>query len=310
MKKKLTIILILALIMAFIPAASNFDCILSLFQSNFWGTAEDQAVSVSVISDTKDSGYTVSENVTFIDKQSGNETSRSAKSVIYSLVGAVAAEDFCEDEVKALAVAYHTQLCREALNGTLCIDTSDSTVYLSESDLKSKFGDGYTTFCSYCDNVYSSLILADGEPINLNLTAISSSNEKNSDILITANPYCSLSGDYMTEISFDTDKFCEIVSSIDSGINTQTAPQQMVGDITYSADGSVESVIIGGVTLSGDTVVNAFGLPYGRFTLVYSLEEFQFSVMQSDVTDCLVPNAAHFMAEQGNTFEEIINYFY
>lgn len=305
MKKNLAILLALILIMAIIPVASNYEHFIGLITSY-----EEQTAAASVISDIKNSDYKIAENTSFTDKQSGEECSRSTKSLIYSLAGAAADEAFCEDEVKSLAVAYHTQICREGINGTLCIDTADPNIYLSESELKSKFGDSYTTFCSYCDNVYTRIILADGEPANLNLLEISSSQEKNAQIPITANPYCSLANDYITDIAFDTDTFCEIASTVNNEIDTQTSPQQMIGDITYSDNGEVESIIIGGTTVSGDETAAAFELPYKRFTLVYALDEFQFCVMQNDVTDCLVPVAAHIMAEQGNSFEEIINYFY
>lgn len=306
MKKQIAFLGCLIAFMAFIPVAVNSECLTELFDFNI-----KQAVTASsVIINTQNGDYTPPESIIFIDKSSDKEYERSTKSLIYSLVGAVVDENFCENEVKSLAIAYHTQLCNESENQTLYIDTTDKSIFLQENELKNKFGNSYTTLCSYCDNVYSSVIMKDNVPANLNIPLLCDNEDNNTTISPKANPYASLTHDYTTTLTFSEDEFCEKIKAINANMDTNVAPQQMVGNITYSSSGETESVIIGGLGIGGGDIVKAFSLPYGRFSLLYSLGEYQFTVLQNDVTERLTPTMAHLMAEQGNTFDEILNYCY
>lgn len=226
MRKYITALMILILIMALIPIAANDSVFSDIFSKN-----GEQAVSRSIISSTKNSGYPLSENITFLDLSTEKNVSRSAKAVVYALVGAAVGEEFSENEIKALTIAYHTQLRFESDSDRLAIDTKDSQIFLSENSLKEKFGKNYTTFCSYCDNVFGSLILKDGKPMNLNILFLSNTPESNPEISLTAAPYNLLSKNYSTD-------------------------------------------------------------------------------MQCDSSDHLTASIAHLMSEQGNTYHEILNYYY
>ncbi|MBQ4379376.1 MAG: hypothetical protein II821_09315 [Treponema sp.] len=305
MKKYLAVMTVLILMMALIPVAVSDSVFSGIFSPK-----NEQAVSTSIISSQKNSGYSITENVAFTDKSTGKTVSRSSKSVVYSLVGAAVGENFSENEVKALAVAYHTQICFESDSDRLSIDTKNPHVFLDENGLKKKFGKNYTPLCSYCDNVFGSLILENGKPMNLNITSFSAEPEENTEIRFTAAPYNSLSKDYSTVFQFGSDEFYGTLRTLDSTLSTETNPQSAVGEINFLASGEVETVNICGIDFSGSDISEAFGLPYGRFTLLYSLGEFQFTVMQCDQSDFLTPNTAHFMSEQGNTYSEILNYCY
>lgn len=303
MKRKAIIFTILITVMAVIPVAVNF----SVF-SDFFNFSVSEAVNTSVIQNIAESEFTMQDSLTFTDLSSGNEFTRSAKSIIYSLVGASVDENFSEDEVKSLAIAYHTQLCFDGEN--IAVDTKDKSFFLSENELKTKFGDRYTSFCSYCDNVYKNLIICEKLPANLNISYSDGECTDNENISPKANPYNSLSEDYITELSFDKDTFCSTLKSINANTDTSTAPQQAIGDINYNDNGDVENIVIFGADFSGSDITKAFNLPYKRFTLIYALDEFQFTVMKCDVSNALTPEAAKKMAEQGNTYSEILNYYY
>jgi len=146
----------------------------------------------SLVTQADQSGYVLPENLTFSDVSTGKNISRSIKSLIYSLTGAAIDSDFTPDEVKALSIAIHTQLCRDNNDHSLKIDTSDSSIFLSPSDLDLKFGSNYTTMRSYCDNVYSKIIVISDEPAQLNLCFTSQRNETSDTALCTANPFSSL----------------------------------------------------------------------------------------------------------------------
>ena len=154
MKKYIPVLTLLIIAMADIPAVVNKD-IFSQYTSQ-----KAQPASANVVFGSSD--YAVPDDIVFTDLSSGDTVTRSAKSVIYSLVGAAADNDFTADEIKALSIAYHTQLCIESSDGTAAIDTKNGSIFLSESELRNKFGSSYTTLCSYCDNVYDVLLISDG----------------------------------------------------------------------------------------------------------------------------------------------------
>lgn len=304
MKKRLLILICLAVFMAIIPVAANIDYFAWVFHKE-----TDEYVNASVISDISSAEYAPPENVTFTDKSDGEDATRSVKSLLRSLIGAVVEGDFEEHEVKALTVAYHTQICFNNDNDCLAIDTSDSTVCLSESELKSKFGSNLTTLCSHIDNVYNCLIMSDGQPSNLNISTLSDNYVENSAVMRTANPYSSLGSNYIALVSYSAEEFSEKLINLSEEADISN-PQQAVGEITYDGNGDVKHIVIGGKNFDGKELAAQFSLPSNRYTLVYSLDEFTFTVMQHDTSNFLTPTAAHCMALQSNTYDEIINYYY
>lgn len=304
MRKRATILLSLIIIMAVIPIAANLDHFSFGIHSQ-----QNENASVSVLSDISNQSYSPPENINFINKSDGKEISRSVKSLLRSLIGAVVDSDFLEHEVKSLTVAYHTQICFNNENKNLCIDTSNNNIYLSEQDLKSKFDAEFTTFCSYIDNVYNCLVITDGKPTNLNISTFFSNNVENTNIPFTANPYNSLNSNYITLISYDTEEFTDKIHSLKTEADI-SEPKNTVGEIKYDKNGDVKILTIGGIELRGDAVADFFSLPTKRYTLVYSKDKFTFTVMQHDSLNTLIPETARKMSEQSNTYQEIINYYF
>lgn len=305
MKKYFKALLFLIIAMAIIPIAANNNSFKNIFLEN-----HSKSTDNSFIVTSKDSRYNMPENLTFTNTSTGKQTSRSTKSLIYSLVGAAVDVDFLEDEVKALSIAFHTQLCHENDLQTLVIDTNDDNIFLSVNNLKSKFGNSYTTLCSYCDNVYSLLILASDKPADLKIEYLKAALETNDTVTYKAIPYTSLSNDYSVTTAFEKDEFFNALKKLNPNIDTNISPQQAVGKITYYDSGEVDIVNICGKDFSGSDIAAAFSLPYRRFTLIYSLGKFRFNSLRCDVSNHLTPDAARFMALQGNTYEEILSYFY
>lgn len=304
MKKKLIILLCLALFMAVIPVASNIDYFTFKFN-----TAANEYVDASVISDLSYVEYTLPENVTFINISDGKEITRSVKSVLRSLIGAAVDSDFEEHEVKALTVAYHTQICFNSEKNCLAIDTGNSLAYLNENNLKEKFGNNLTTLYSHIDNVYTRLIMSDGKPVNLNISALFDNYTENPDIMQTANPYNSLNSDYITLVEFSGKDFSQKILKLNNEADISN-PSQSIGKISYNSNGDVNSIVIGAIELDGKEIAQEFNLPSKRYTLVYTSDKFIFTVMQHDTSNSLTPAAARFMAQQSNTYDEIINYYY
>ena len=305
MKKYFTALLSLILIMALIPIAVDGN-----FFENIFTVKNIQSENNSIIVTCENSSYDIPENLTFTDTATCKATSRSAKSIIYSLVGAAVNADFAENEVKSLAIAFHTQLCCENDSHTLSIDTQNPNIFLNNNNLKQKFGKNYTTLCSYCDNVYSALILNSNRPADLNINYLKKEVNANNTAVYKAAPYSSLSSDYSITVSVGKDDFFNALKKLNPGISTDVTPQKAVGEITYLKSGEIDTINICGEDFSGYDISSAFSLPYRRFTLIYSLNEFKFTSIRSDVSNCLTPDTAKFMSQQGNTYTEILNYCY
>ena len=190
MKKFLPILSFIMAAMAAIPVLSNYNIFSQYFHSSI------QPASAVIIS----RNYPIPDTISFTDISDGKTVTRSAKSVLYSLVGAVCEKDFTADEVKALCIAIHTQLCIENERGTLSINTKDKNVFLSDSELKNKFSAEHTALCSYCDNVYSTLILYDGKPVPVYTLPFCTSKE--SPCTPIANPYDALYDPYFSGESY------------------------------------------------------------------------------------------------------------
>ncbi len=202
MKKYLPVLFLIITAMAFIPVLANHD----IFSAYTLSAATP--VSAAISSDS----YPIPDTLTFTDLSDGKTVSRSAKSVLYSLVGAACDNDFTADQVKSLCIAFHTQLCIENENGTLAINTKDKSVYLSESELKNKFSSDYTALCSYCDNVYTALLTsADGSLSPANTLSFCS--KPNNTKTLVADPYDTLySPDFAGETAGITPVLAKLMS--------------------------------------------------------------------------------------------------
>lgn len=303
MKGKITLMIVFISLMAAVPIFANAGTIIADI------TSKEETVQTSLVLDTTEGEYTLENNIEFTDTSINSTVKLSSKQLLYSLVGAVVSDDFSENEVKALTVVYHTQICTGSAGNSLTINTSDTSQYLSENNLKEKFGSKLTTLRSYIDNVYNEIIIRDNVPLDMNIPNLNNIDNTNDSPLV-ADPYSTLSSDYITEITFDEKSFIEKIRELNGNIDTDIPPQQLIGESTYTINGNVDTVIIGGEAVDGSSIVQAFGLPHNRFTLLYSLGEFRFDVMKNETTQYLTPAAAHQMAEQGNTYQEIIALYY
>ena len=180
MKKYLPFLSVIMAAMALIPALANHG----IFPSDNTSAAEP------VMAEITSQSYPMPDVLTFTDTSDGKSVTRSVKSVICSLVGAVCDKDFTPDEVKSLCIAVHTQLLIENENGTAKINTKDKSVFLGDSELKNKFSNSYTALCSYCDNVYETLLMSDGKLVQTYTLPFCS--EKKRQAPPIANPYDTL----------------------------------------------------------------------------------------------------------------------
>ena len=87
-------------------------------------------------------------------------------------------------------------------------------------------------------------------------------------------------------------------------------PAAWVTDTQRTTGGSVHSVTIGGVTVTGAQARTIFGLRSATFTLTYAGGTFTFSVTGFGHGVGMSQYGADAMAEEGKTYSEILQHYY
>ena len=87
-------------------------------------------------------------------------------------------------------------------------------------------------------------------------------------------------------------------------------PAAWVTDTQRTTGGSIHSVTIGGVTVTGAQARTIFGLRSATFTLTYADGIFTFSVTGFGHGVGMSQYGADAMAEEGKTYSEILQHYY
>ena len=125
-----------------------------------------------------------------------------------------------------------------------------------------------------------------------------------------ASPGDCFAPEYQTECSFTTDEFEEIATGAWQGISLNGSPQQWVTDIERTASGTVSQIVIGNAKTTGDEVRKAFSLRSANFDIVYSQNEFVFTVRGYGHGVGMSQYGAQYMAIQGADYREILYTYY
>lgn len=247
------------------------------------------------------------------------------------IIGTVAAEMPASYETEALkaqalaAVTFAEYLklngSNEALNGAdISDDSSTHQGYMTQSEMQEKWGDAYDTYynkiADAVDAVIDKVIVYDGEPIMAAYHAISTGNTESAEnmwgkaipylisvespgdkystrysstVTVTENDLKDALKDY-TDADFNSDELIKINSTTDSG--------------------TVTSVTVCGIKMSGMETRTLFSLRSPSFDLKYNNGEYIFSVRGYGHGVGMSQYGADWYAKQGYTYEEIIEHYY
>lgn len=255
----------------------------------------------------------------------GEKTKKDLNDYLFGVVAAEMPASFHEEALKAQAVAARTYIINKHNNPDpdhadvdVCNDSTHCKAYLQGDEIKEKFGEKWEE--EYGGKIRSAVrdtedIIAvyKGEPIEAVFHSTSSGITENAkdvwgsdvDYLVS----CESPGDiYSPKYSEDIYINFENFTALMEGAGYSVAPY--VGECERNKSGSVKSIDIGGVVLSGVRVREIFSLPSANFTVSAIDDGFTFSCKGRGHGVGMSQYGADYFAKEGKTYEEILKIYY
>ena len=256
------------------------------------------------------------------------------------LVGVLAAEMpalYPEEALKAQAVAARTYIIykktafdinpniySEHPGAMVCNNPGHCKAYLTKEQMRQKWGDDYSI---YYERIRAAVAATDGrimvyngKPIVAVFHAVSSGMTENaSDIWGgTELPYLTcvesegdkLSPRYAASVSVSADEFKAAFLSKKPTAALGGAPSGWFSTPERSEAGTVLSIKVGGVTLSGSELRSMFSLQSSNFTISVRDNTIRFDTIGYGHGVGMSQYGAKSFAEEGKTYEEILLWYY
>lgn len=250
------------------------------------------------------------------------------------LRGAIAAEmspEAPQEALKAQAVAAYTyysrirQTRRAQSGNSYDFDASPSqwNAYVTDSEMQKRWGDSYKKYSDSLNTAASAVLgqvlQYNGSLIDATYFAISSGNTENSAdvwgaqypyLISVASPWDAYAGGYQSSASFSDSDFSERVKKVCPASNCSGDAGNWVSSPVCSAAGTVKTIQIGGQSLTGAQVRQAFGLRSADFTVTHNAGQFTFTVKGYGHGVGMSQTGAEGMARQGATYRDILSWYY
>ena len=115
---------------------------------------------------------------------------------------------------------------------------------------------------------------------------------------------------YHSQAVFSADQVREAVLASYPGADLSGDPSVWFGAPAVNEGGTVSSILVGGVTLTGGQVRTLFDLRSACFTVAWDGTNFTFSVTGYGHGVGMSQYGANAMAKAGSSFEEILTWYY
>lgn len=242
------------------------------------------------------------------------------------LVGAVAAEmpaSYETEALKAQAVACYSYMLwikENSDNAEYDISNDPSTHqgYLTEDEMKEKWGDKYDSYKAKIEEAVSSVcgqyMTYNGEVILALFHAISPGKTQNSEeVWRSSLPYIksksapgdSLSPNFDTTVTVPCKKIRDIFS-----VESDVKDSELINIFALSDNSFVKEIPLGKTTVSAGDIASKLGLKSPYFTADYKEGNYIFKVKGYGHGLGMSQYSADYMARQGSTYLEILNHFY
>ena len=249
-------------------------------------------------------------------------------------IGALAAEmpaSFEEEALKAQTVAiytYYSKMREESRSDStskydFTADVENNTIYITEEKLKSLWGNSFDTYyekLSNCvDDVFGKILVYDNELALTCFYSISAGVTENCEdifgsklpyLTAVASPADRFAPEYYSVKTFSSDEFKKLVTDAWGNIDLDASPQQWITDIERTDSGTVSQIVIGTAQTTGEQVREVFSLRSANFDVIFSQEEFIFTVRGYGHGVGMSQYGAQYMAQQGATYKEILSTYY
>ena len=247
------------------------------------------------------------------------------------IIGVVAAEvpaSYETEAIKAQAIVamtyaqYRKKHPDKSISADISDDSSKHQGYMSDDDMKEKWGDAYESYRTKIedavDSVTGSVILYENEPIMAAYHAISGGKTESAENIWGEDiPYLQsvdsewdiYSSRYTSEVRLTADEVKKIMKTSEKA--DFDSPEEEWIEIKKTTDnGTVLEAMICGIDLTGIETRELFALRSPVFDATYEDGEFIFTVSGYGHGVGMSQNGANCMAKEGKTAEEIIKHYY
>ncbi len=259
-----------------------------------------------------------------VKRKNGKVVELSREDYIFGCVAAEMPISYEKEALKAQAVAAYTFACYKKMNSNKDYDiTDDYTIdqsYLDYDELKEKWGSGYEQNKNKLDEVIKEtdekLLEYGNKPILAVYHAVSSGKTYSAKevwgseieyLKSVDSSYDKLSPKYISTVSVKQEDFAE---KIKKETDLDYKETKSVKKINKTKNGRVESVEVGQVNIESSTLQKLFSLRSCTFDLEYKDNTYLFTVFGYGHGVGLSQNGAESMAENGSSYEEILNHYY
>ena len=209
-------------------------------------------------------------------------------------------------------------------NADVCTDSNCCKAYVSDEELKERWGSGYESNWSKIANAASVTdgicLMYEDLPIQAVFHSSSYGRTEDSQNLWAAMPYLisvdspeqeSDVPDFITTVEVSPQNFRETVLVFyPDAVLEPDAPESWLGGLENYDSGRVASVTLGKVSIPGSQLRTMFSLRSTAFTLRYTGESFIFTVSGYGHGVGLSQYGANVMAGDGYSFSEILAHYY
>ena len=251
--------------------------------------------------------------------------------------GAVAYElspTFHPETIKAQAIASYTYFCRARENENAApssdlrgahikADLQSGEIFISKEKMKERFGNDFNKHFEYIknavDEVIGKKIVYNDEPILAVYHAISSGNtEFCHDVFggdlnylrSVPSPGDTFAPGYQTTKDVSIDDFKKSILELNNGIQFSDNPATWITDLERTKSGMVKTLKICNVSFNGNDIRNALSLRSADFEISLQNDKFVFTVKGYGHGVGMSQYGAEYMARQGASYEEILNWYY
>ncbi len=247
------------------------------------------------------------------------------------LVGVVAAEmpaSFPEEALKAQAVAARSYARYCAATGKhpeadLCADPGCCQAWQSEEALREKWGEAYgdnlLRVRQAVEATRGQILTYEGEPILAAFHSSSAGATEDCGAVWNPRPYLvSVSSPegpedvpgYRSMLRCDPLDFRDVILSARPEADFSGPEEDWLGECRRDASGRVESLVLGGVSVSGTELRRLFSLRSTAFSLEYAEGMFVFSVTGFGHGVGMSQYGAMVMAREGADYRQILAHYY
>lgn len=260
------------------------------------------------------------------DKVVEMDTSHYLKEV----VGAEMPATFSYQALKAQAVAARTYLFAKIKNGgnvpehkgaVVCTDHTHCKAWMSEEERKAaweadKRDEYWSKISGAVDETAGEIMCFNGEPINAVFHSTSSGKTENAcDVWGGDVPYLvsveskgdELSPKYTSQAQFTEEEFKNIVSQ---NIDNTDWNSGLYTNVQRSEAGGITKITLGGVEIKGTTFRSIFGLSSTNAQLKQEGESIIIDVKGNGHGVGMSQYGAEFMANNGTSYKDILEYYY